>query len=62
VAILLLGLAAGAAGCRSDLRGKGFEEDPDFNAGHLRAPDPHNKEKWGFSNKSRQIEENLGLR
>lgn len=61
-----LGLAA-CAGCAKhkpiNFRGEGFAEDETFKqAGRARPSDPDNKDKWGFSTKSRQIEDELGIR
>lgn len=56
-----------ASGCAKykpiNFRGDGFTEDETSRVLHrARAPDPDNKEKWGFSTKSRQIEDELGIR
>ena len=71
---LLLGTTALAAvfltsnaGCSRhkpiNFRGEGFAEDETLKqAGRVRPADPDNKDKWGFSNKSRQIEDELGIR
>lgn len=62
LACLCAGILVPVAGCKTDFRGDGFNDPVGESVGQLRAPDRHNKEKWGFSNKSREIEENLGLR
>ena len=56
-----------SAGCARykpiNFRGEGFPEDETLKqAGRVRPADPDNKDKWGFSNKSRQIEDELGIR
>ena len=64
--LLMIWLAA-SAGCAKykpiNFRGEGFAEDETLKqAGRVRPADPDNKDKWGFSNKSRQIEDELGIR
>ncbi|MBL9122441.1 MAG: hypothetical protein JNG90_02335 [Planctomycetaceae bacterium] len=61
---LLAGLSGGCARYKPpNLRGEGFAEDETSRVLHRARPaDPENKDKWGFSTKSRQIEDELGIR
>ncbi len=64
--LVAVGLAAGAGCARYkpiNFRGEGFAEDETLKqASKQRPADPDNKDKWGFSTKSRQIEDELGIR
>ena len=58
-----LALCLALCGCRGwDLRGDKYDPDPTLELPRdLRRPDTNN-EFWGFSNKARQIEGNLGVK
>jgi hypothetical protein len=59
--ITLVCVPLGLAGCCSmdHFRGEGFNDDSGQAFGAVRKPD-RDIEFWGFSNKSREIERNLG--
>ncbi len=58
LAIVLVSLG----GCaRMNLRGESFNDDDLSKAAREVRPREPNAENWGFSNKSRQIEGNLGI-
>jgi hypothetical protein len=59
-AVAILGLSL--AGCTSmDLRGDSFREDELTGTVRQMRPRDTNNEAWGWSNKSRQIEKDMGI-
>lgn len=61
--ILLIGICLAPCGCTTfDLRGETFPHDDTFDVARRVRHDSRQSEFFGFSNKARRIEENLGAR
>lgn len=62
VVVLCLAVCGLLVGCSGlDLRGEPFPDDPLARAGRQWRPPQRDGELFGFSNKARQIERNLGI-